>query len=271
MPIFCDTRLVIGGGRAAMSSPFSRRSIETAASWPCATAQMMFFGPKAASPPKKTLGTVDCIVRSSSFGSPHLSNSMPMSRSIQGKALSWPTATSTVVALEMRVGLAGRDQCAAPVLVIDRAHLLEGDAGQAAAVVGEGFGYEVVEDRDAFVHGVLLFPGAGLHLLEAGTDDDLDVLAAETARRAAAVHGRVAAAEDDHPLADRGDVAEGDARQPVDAEMDGLGRRLAAGNVEILAARRAGTDEDGVVAFGEQAFSEWTYWPPRKSTPRPRM
>ena len=31
--------------------------METAASWPCATAQMMFFGPKAESPPKKTFGT----------------------------------------------------------------------------------------------------------------------------------------------------------------------------------------------------------------------
>jgi hypothetical protein len=33
--------------------------METAASWPCATAQMMFFGPNAASPPKKTFGTDD--------------------------------------------------------------------------------------------------------------------------------------------------------------------------------------------------------------------
>ena len=29
--------------------------MEIAASWPCATAQMMFFGPNAASPPKNTL------------------------------------------------------------------------------------------------------------------------------------------------------------------------------------------------------------------------
>ena len=39
--------------RALVSaSPRQWRSIEIAASWPCATAQMMFFGPNAASPPK---------------------------------------------------------------------------------------------------------------------------------------------------------------------------------------------------------------------------
>ena len=32
-------------------------------------------------------------------------------------------------------------------------------------------------DRDAFVHGVFLFPGRRLHFIEAGTDDDIDLLA----------------------------------------------------------------------------------------------
>ena len=41
-------------------------------------------------------------------------------------------------------------------------------------------------------------------------------------------------------------------RQPVDADMD-VGRGfLAAGDVEVAAARRAGADEDRVVAFGQQ-------------------
>ena len=69
--------------------------MEIAAWWPCATAQMMFFGPNAASPPKNTFGWVDPIVTSSTTGMSHWSNSMPMSRSIHGKAFSWPTATST--------------------------------------------------------------------------------------------------------------------------------------------------------------------------------
>jgi hypothetical protein len=95
MPIFCETSLVSGGGLRLGSSPRRKRSIETAASWPCATAQMMFFGPKAASPPKKTWGRLDCSVSRSSTGRPQRSNSMPAPRSIQGKAFSCPIATST--------------------------------------------------------------------------------------------------------------------------------------------------------------------------------
>ncbi len=78
-----------------MSSPESSLWIDSAASWPCATAQMMFFGPNAASPPKNTFGLVEPMVLASTLGMFHLSNSMPQSRSIQGNAFSWPTATST--------------------------------------------------------------------------------------------------------------------------------------------------------------------------------
>ena len=102
------------------------------------------------------------------------------------------------------------------------------------------------------MHGVLLFPGGRLHLLEAGAHDDLDVLAAEPARGAAAIHRGIAAAEHDDALADLVDVAERDAGQPVDADMDVLGRFLAAGNFEVAAARRAAADEDRVEIFGEQ-------------------
>ena len=78
-----------------MSSPEQSLWIESAASWPCATAQMMFLGPNAASPPKNTFGLVEPMVLGSTFGMFHLSNSTPQSRSIQGKAFSWPTATNT--------------------------------------------------------------------------------------------------------------------------------------------------------------------------------
>ena len=95
MPIFCDEICTSGSGRSVMSSPERSLWIESAASWPCATAQMMFFGPNAASPPKNTFGLVDPMVLVSTLGMFHLSNSTPQSRSIQGKAFSWPTATST--------------------------------------------------------------------------------------------------------------------------------------------------------------------------------
>jgi hypothetical protein len=52
-----------GGGRLDVLAGAQAGGIETAASWPWATAQMMFLGPKALSPPKNTLGLVDCMVR----------------------------------------------------------------------------------------------------------------------------------------------------------------------------------------------------------------
>ena len=70
MPIFWLSTATCGAGRTAMSSPRHMRSIEIAASWPCATAQMMFFGPKAASPPKNTLGWLDAMVVVSTLGMP---------------------------------------------------------------------------------------------------------------------------------------------------------------------------------------------------------
>ncbi len=157
-----------------------------------------------------------------------------------------------VVARDMDVRLAGRYQVAPSLLVILRRNLLEDDAGQAAVFMAERLGDVEIEDRDVLVHGVLLLPGGRFHLLEAAAHDDGDLLAAEPARRAAAIHRRVAAAEHDDALADLLDMAEGDARQPVDADMDVGGGLPAAGNVEIAAARRAGADEDRVVALRKQ-------------------
>ena len=121
-----------------------------------------------------------------------------------------------------------------------------------AVVVGEFLRHQEVEDRDAFVHRVFFFPGRRLHLLEAGAHDHLHVFAAEPARGAAAIHGGVAAAEHDHALADLVDVAERDRGEPVDADMDVLGRFLAARNFKLAPARRARTDEDRVEILREQ-------------------
>ena len=182
----------------------------------------------------------------------HLSNSMPASRSIQGNAFSWPTATSTSSQGDVLIRLAGRHEVAPALVVAYRLHLLEQHAGELAVVVGEFLRHHEIEDRDVLVDGVLLFPRRRLHLLEAGTHDHLDVLAAEAARGAAAVHRGVAAAEHDDALVDRGDVAERDVGQPVDADVDVLAGFLAAGNVELAAARRAGADEDRVEVLRQQ-------------------
>src|SRR3954451_17902815 len=143
----------------------------------------------------------------------------------------------------MLVRLAGRHQPAAAVVVELGLHLLEGDAGELAGLMGEFLRHEEIVDRDAFMHGILLFPRARLHLLEAGAHDHLHVLAAEAARGAAAVHRGIAAAEHDDALADLGDVAERDRREPVDTDVDVLLGFLAARNLEFASTWRAGPDE----------------------------
>ena len=113
-------------------------------------------------------------------------------------------------------------------------------------------GHEEVEDRDVLVERVFLLPGRGLHFLEAGAHDDLDLFAAEATRGAAAIHRGVAAAEHDDALADLVGMAERDRGQPVDADMDVGGCFLASGDVELAAARCAGADEDRVILLREQ-------------------
>ena len=152
----------------------------------------------------------------------------------------------------MLVWFAGWNEIAAALGIAHGFDLLEDDAGELAILVGEFLRQQIIEDRDVFVHGVLLFPGGRFHLLKAGAHDDLHVLAAEPARGAAAVHRGVAAAKYDDALADAADVAERNAREPVDADMDVLRRFLAAGDVEIAPARRTAADENRVVIFRQQ-------------------
>ena len=97
------------------------------------------------------------------------------------------------------------------------------------AVLDDEPGGDVVDqDVDLLLLGVLQLPGRGLEVGAGAAGHHLDVLAAEAPRRAAAVHRGVADADDQHALADRADVLEGDALQPVDADVDPLGRFLAA-------------------------------------------
>jgi hypothetical protein len=102
--------------------------------------------------------------------------------------------------------------------------------------------------------------GAGLHLLEAAAHDHLHVVGAQAARRAAAVHRGVAAAQHDHALADAGDVAERHRGQPVDADVDAGRGLLAAGDVQVAPARCAAADEDRVPVLGQQGLHRSMRW-----------
>src|SRR6516165_4035327 len=159
-----------------------------------------------------------------------------------------------VVARDVLIGFAGRDQVAAAAGIVFGLDLLEQHPSKPAPLMGEFLWHQPVEDWDAFVHRVLFFPGRRLHLLKAAAHHDGNLLAAEPPGRAAAIHRRVAAAEDDHVAADLVDMAKRDAGEPVDADMNVLGRLCAAGDVEIASARCSAADKDRIPVVGEQAL-----------------
>ena len=157
-----------------------------------------------------------------------------------------------VIARQVLIRLAGRNEVAAPLGVVFGFHLLEQNAGEPTVFVREFLRHEKIQNWNVLVHGVLLFPRGRLHFLEARADDHLDVLAAEPARGAAAVHCGVAAAEHDDAFSDPIDVPEGDGGEPVDADVDVRRGLFAAGDVEIATARRAAADEDRIPTLGQQ-------------------
>ena len=128
-------------------------------------------------------------------------------------------------------------------------NLLELHPGQLAVLDDEADRLQVLEDVDAFFLGVLELPRRRLEVLARLARDDLDVGRAEPLGRAAAVHGGVADADDQHALADRVDVAEVNRLEPLDADEDLVGV-VAAGNLELLALGRAAADEHRVELAG---------------------
>src|SRR5690606_2519035 len=104
----------------------------------------------------------------------------------------------------------------------------------------------VDDDLDALLLRVLEFPVGRLEELAGLARHHLHVLRPEAQRAAAAIHRRVAYANDQHPLADRVDVPERDRLEPLDADVDPV-RLAAPGDLEVLALRRPAADEDRVV------------------------
>ena len=129
---------------------------------------------------------------------------------------------------------------------------LERHALELSALDDEGLRGVVDDDLDLLLLRVLQFPLGGLEEAARLARHDLDALRAEPERGAAAIHGGVADADDEHALADRVDVLEGDRLEPGDADVDPVGVR-AAGKAQFLSLGRAGPDEDRVeAAAGEQ-------------------
>ncbi len=145
----------------------------------------------------------------------HSPNSMPRSRSIQGKAFSWPMARMT--SSHGMITVSTTVDCARRLVPLEDVEL---HPDERAVLDDEALGRVVHDDLDALFLGVLELPRRGLEVLARSPRHDLDVGAAEAPRRAAAVHGGVADADDQDPLADRLDVTEGHRLEPVDADED---------------------------------------------------
>src|SRR5580704_4238996 len=125
---------------------------------------------------------------------------------------------------------------------------LEHHAGELAALDDEGLRRVIDDDFDFFSLGVFEFPLGSLEELTRLARHDLDVFGAEPERAAAAIHGGIADADDQNPLADLVDVTEGDRFEPGDADVNAVGI-VAAGQFEFLALGRTRADEYRVEFF----------------------
>ena len=157
--------------------------MEIAAWWPWATAQMMFSGPQAASPPKNTPGLRRHHGRLVDLRHAPLVELEADVALDPGEAVLLADRHQHVVALEHDLLARGLELRPAALVDADLLHLLEADAGQPALVEQELLGRVVVEDRDALVLGVLDLPGRRLHHAPRRAHGDLHVHAAEAQRR----------------------------------------------------------------------------------------
>ena len=137
----------------------------------------------------------------STTGMSHLSNSMPMSRSIQGNAFSWPMARMTSSHGRM---IASDDLLLAACRCrLDRPERSNSIPSSLPFSMTKRIGAWFSTISTLLFLGVLELPRRRLEVLARPARHDLDVVAAEPLRRAAAVHRGVADADDQHALADR--------------------------------------------------------------------
>src|SRR4051812_24837060 len=98
--------------------------------------------------------------------------------------------------------------------------LLELHADELAVLDHEPLGRVILDDVDRLFLRVLELPRRRLEIRTRATRDDGSLDAAKPPRGAAAVHGRVADADDEHTRRDPVDVPEVDGAEPLDADVD---------------------------------------------------
>ena len=116
----------------------------------------------------------------------------------------------------------------------------------------ELFGNQIIEDRNIFADGVILFPGRGFHFIKTGAHNDFNILTAQPARCAATIHGRITATQNNDAFADLRYMLKRNIGQPVDTNMDMGACFLPARNEEIPAFWCTGPDKNGIIGFVEK-------------------
>src|SRR2546421_8605692 len=144
----------------------------------------------------------------------------------------------------------------APVRVELVLHLVEPHSRQFAVLEHERARGAVSDDPDALLFGILELPVRSLEEAARLARHDFHALGPEPQAGAAAVHGRVAHADDEHAPADSVDVTEGHRFQPGDADVDVGRRRFAPRDVQLLALRRAGPHEHRIEAAGAEELAQ---------------
>ena len=152
-----------------------------------------------------------------------------------------------MIALDKFVGLATGFITQFAVRSRDWFEHFEDDALELAILMHKLFGWPVVEDGNAFRHGIFFLPRRRFHHFERTANHDLYGLGSQPYRRPTAIHGGVATPHHDHFARYRRGMAEGNARQPVDANRNVFGDLLASRQFKIASTRCTGTDEIGVI------------------------
>ena len=198
------------------------------------------------------LRMVDCMVLGVDLRHAPASNSRPISRSIQGKAFSWPTATSTSSHCMIDVRLAGGTSLRRPLSSYSAATFSNVTPVELAVVVRNSLGTRKLRigmpsciassfsQGDAFI---------------SSKPQRTTTLTSSPPRRRDVRQQSIAVLPPPSTITRLPMLVmwpNDTLRQPVDADMDVGGGFLAAGDVEVAAARRAGADEDRVVVLGQQ-------------------
>ena len=132
--------------------------------------------------------------------------------------------------------------------------MLELHADELSFLDHEPLGRVILDDVDCLFLRVLELPRRRLEIRTRATRDDCRLDAAKPPRGAAAIHGRVADADDEHARRDLVDVPEVNGAEPLDADVDMTLCAVvpAAGDIELLSFRRAAADVHRVEAVVDE-------------------